>query len=73
MVHLKESNPSNVLYSLAKGLGTLRCDESDTRFPTKEYCWVFLSTVGTVFLAHALIAKTIRNHAHKFEKRLKGR
>lgn len=36
MVHLKESKRTNVLYSLAKGLGTLRCDESDTRFPTKR-------------------------------------
>ena len=36
MVHLKESKRSNVLYSLAKGLGTLRCDNSDTRFPMKR-------------------------------------
>ena len=36
MVHLKESKRTNVLYSLAKDLGTLRCDESDTRFPTKR-------------------------------------
>ena len=36
MFHLKESKRTNVPYSLAKGLGTLHCDKSDTRFPTKR-------------------------------------
>ena len=45
VVHLKQSKQTNVLYSLAKGLGTLRCNKSDTLFPIKR--WVFLSIILT--------------------------
>ena len=36
MLHLKQCDRSNILYSLAKGLGTLRPDGSDSKFPTKR-------------------------------------
>ena len=35
MVHLKENHHSNVVYNLAKGLGVMCLDKSDTRFPMK--------------------------------------
>ena len=35
MIHLKENHRSNVLYNLVKGLGVMRQDKSDTRFPMK--------------------------------------
>jgi len=33
MSHLKSNNRSNVIYNLAKGLSTLRADQSDSYFP----------------------------------------
>ena len=36
MDYLKCNNRSNVLYKLAKGIGTMREDETDSRFPTKR-------------------------------------
>ena len=36
MVQLKTANRSNVLYALAKGLGTQRSDGKDSVFPTKQ-------------------------------------
>lgn len=36
MVHLASNKRSNVLYSLAKGLGTLRKDKKDSLFPVQR-------------------------------------
>ena len=36
MDYLKCNYKSNVLYSLAKGIGTMREDETESRFPTKR-------------------------------------
>jgi len=36
MVRLTDAGQTNVLYSLAKGIGTLRLDESDSCFPIKR-------------------------------------
>ena len=36
MLHLKQCDRSNILYSLAKGLSTLRPDGSDSKFPAKR-------------------------------------
>ena len=36
MERLRHSGRSNVLYKLAKGFGTMRKDESDSRFPTRK-------------------------------------
>ena len=36
MAQLKHNERSNVLYNLAKGLGTPRLDGSDSRFPAKR-------------------------------------
>ena len=36
MANLRHNSRSNVLYNLAKGLGTLRADGSDSRFPVKR-------------------------------------
>lgn len=41
MIHLTKNNRSNVLYNLAKGLGTLREDKKC--FQPKEYPWDLLS------------------------------
>lgn len=50
MNHLKQCSRSNVIYSLAKSLGTLRPDESDSLLPAKrmpmgliEYCVNFFN------------------------------
>lgn len=50
MKHLSESGRSNVLYKLAKGIGTIRKDGSDSCLPCKrmpmgmlEYCSDFFS------------------------------
>ena len=34
MVRLKAGNRSNVVYNLAKGIGTSRKDEAESRFPS---------------------------------------
>ena len=45
MVKLKAGNKSNVNYNLAKGVGTNRLDESESRFPEGQgYLWDFWST-----------------------------
>ena len=36
MAHLQHCGRNNVLYQLAKGLGMMREDKSDSRFPTKR-------------------------------------
>lgn len=36
MVQLSRNNRSNILYSLAKGLGKLREDKKDSLFPTQR-------------------------------------
>ena len=46
MFQLRLGQRTNVLYNLAKGIGTLRADNSDSRFPTKRmpmgiYCKFF--------------------------------
>ena len=36
MANLRHNARSNVLYNLAKGMGTPRADGSDSRFPVKR-------------------------------------
>ena len=36
MRQLKKANRSNIVYALAKGLGTQRSDGKDSVFPTKQ-------------------------------------
>ena len=36
MTHLQQCGRTNILYGLAKGLGTLRPDKSDSKFPAKR-------------------------------------
>ena len=36
MLHLSNNRRTNVLYNLAKGMGTLRQDKEDSRFPIKR-------------------------------------
>ena len=36
MAHLQHCHRNNVLYQLAKVLGMMRADKSDSRFPTKR-------------------------------------
>ena len=39
MLQLRDHGRSNVLYNLAKGIGTMREDGSESRFPTKMYAY----------------------------------
>lgn len=51
MAHLKQSGHSNVLYNLAKGIGMLREDGSDSRFPTKRMPMGLLEHSANFFVA----------------------
>ena len=54
MVHLRHSGRSNVLYQLAKGLGTMRADESDSRFPAKWMPMGLVEYAADFFAADSL-------------------
>ena len=51
MVHLKQSNRSNVLYNIAKGFGEMREDQSDSRFPTDRMPTRLLEYMAGFFAA----------------------
>lgn len=51
MVHLSNNSRSNVLYSLAKGLGTLQKDKNDTLFPMKRMPMGLLEYTANFFVA----------------------
>ena len=53
MAHLRHSGRNNVLYQLAKDLGTMRADESDYRFSAK---WMPMGLVEYVADFFALVA-----------------
>ena len=54
MLHLKQCDRSNILYSLAKGLGTLKPDGSDSKFPAKRMPAGLLKHMVNFFAADSL-------------------
>ena len=50
MLQLKSSNRSNVIYNLAKAIGTVREDKSDSRLPTKRMPMGLMEYI-TIFFA----------------------
>ena len=54
MMNLKECHRSNVLYSIAKGLGVLRSDGSDSRFPMKRMPMGLLEYMAGFFEAEEM-------------------
>lgn len=51
MYQLAMNDRSNVLYALARGIGTMRDDQSDSRFPTKRMPMGLLEYSANFFLA----------------------
>ena len=51
MKHLRESGRANVLYKLAKAIGEVRCDESDTKLPCKQMPMGLLEHIANFFTA----------------------
>lgn len=54
MERLQHSGRSNVLYKLAKGFGTMREDESDSRFPTRKMPMGLVEYTADFFVADNL-------------------
>ena len=54
MAQLKHSDRSNVLYNLAMGLGTLRDDGSDSRFPTRRMPMGLVEHMANFFVAEEM-------------------
>ena len=54
MLRLSEGGRTNVLYNLAKGIGTLRPDQSDSRFPIKQMPLGLVEYIAQFFAADNL-------------------
>lgn len=54
MLQLKNSGRSNVLYNLAKAIGTIREDGSDSRLPTKRMPMGLIEYIASFFVADNL-------------------
>ena len=54
MLQLTSSGRSNVLYNLAKAIGTIREDVSDFRLPTKQMPMGFIEYIANFFVADNL-------------------
>lgn len=54
MLQLKNSGRSNVLYNLAKAIGTIREDGSDSRLPMKRMPMGLIEYIASVFVADNL-------------------
>lgn len=51
MKHLRESGRANVLYKLAKAIGEVHYDESDTKLPCKQMPMGLLEDIANFFTA----------------------
>ena len=51
MVQLESSNQSNVIYNLAKTIGTIREDKSDSRLSTKQMPMGLIEYIANLFAA----------------------
>ena len=56
MLQLKSSNRSNVIYNLAKAIGTVREDKSDSRLPTKQMPMGLIEYTANFFAADTAIS-----------------
>ena len=54
MQHLKTCGRTNVLYALAKGIGTVRDDNSNSLFPSKRLPMGLLQHMANFFVARGL-------------------
>ena len=54
ILQLTSSGRSNVLYNLAKAIGTIREDGSDSRLPTKQMPMGFIEYIANFFVADNL-------------------
>lgn len=54
MVQLGKSNRSNILYTLAKGIGSMREDQSDSQFPTKRMPLGLVEYMANFFAAESI-------------------
>ena len=54
MYQLRLGQRTNVLYNLAKGIGTLRADNSDSRFPTKRMPMGLIEYTASFFVCDDL-------------------
>lgn len=54
MQRLSDGGRTNVLYNLAKGMGTLRPDQSDSRFPIKQMPLGLVEYIAQFFAADNL-------------------
>ena len=54
MKRLSDGGRTNVLYNLAKGIGTLRPDQSDSRFPIKQMPFGLIEYTAQFFAADNL-------------------
>ena len=54
MLHLSKKNRSNILYNLAKGIGTIREDGLDSRFPTQRMPMGMVEYTANFFVADDL-------------------
>lgn len=66
MAHLAGNSRSNVLYSLAKGIGTMREDNSDSLFPVKRMPMGLVEYTANFFTAEnlnqvSLLVETVSN------------
>ena len=62
MLQLKNSGRSNVLYNLAKAIGTPREDGSDSRFPTKRMPMGLVEYISSFFVAENLQSVSYKNN-----------
>ena len=54
MVHLSDAGRTNVLYNLAKGIGTIRLDSTNTRFPVNQMPMGLVEYIALFFAANNL-------------------
>ena len=54
MLQLKINGRSNILYNLAKAIGTIREDGSDSRFPTKRMPMGLVEYIASFFVTDNL-------------------
>lgn len=55
MCHLRDCGRSNIIYLMAKGLGTMRPDKSDSQFPAKRMPFGLIEHAANFFSAHSVI------------------
>ena len=69
MMQLKDNNRSNVLYNMAKAIGTIRKDGSDSRFPIKRMPMGLVEYIASFFAADNLqsVSKGFCVMARNFE------